>query len=45
MLWSGLTDNYVRVSAESGGELGNHITTARLGVLTGKTVHANIAAN
>ena len=44
MLWSGLTDNYVRVSAESGAELGNHITPAQLGVLTGKTVHANIAA-
>ena len=45
MLWSGLTDNYVRVSAESGAELGNHITPAQLGVLTGKMVHANIAAN
>ena len=45
MLWSGLTDNYVRVSADSGAELGNHITPARLGVLTGKTVRANIVAN
>ncbi len=43
LLWSGLTDNYVRVSAESGTELGNTITPARLGALTGKTVHADVA--
>ena len=43
MLWSGLTDNYVRVSAESGAELGNTITPARLGALTGKTVRAKVA--
>ena len=40
MLWSGLTDNYVRVSAESGAELGNTITPARLGTLSGKAVQA-----
>ena len=42
MLWSGLTDNYVRVSAQGGPELGNTITSARLGDLIGKTVHASI---
>ncbi len=40
MLWSGLTDNYVRVSAESGAALGNRITPARLRNLTGKTMRA-----
>ena len=40
MRWSGLTDNYVRVSAESGAELGNAITPARLGALSGKALQA-----
>jgi threonylcarbamoyladenosine tRNA methylthiotransferase MtaB len=40
MLWSGLTDNYVRVSAESGAALGNRITLARLRNLTVKTMRA-----
>ena len=44
MLWSGLTDNYVRVSAESGTELGNRITPARLGALAGKTMQAQALA-
>ena len=43
MLWSGLTDNYVRVSAESGAELGNTITSARLGELSGKALSAKVA--
>ncbi|MDE2786797.1 MAG: tRNA (N(6)-L-threonylcarbamoyladenosine(37)-C(2))-methylthiotransferase MtaB [Chloroflexota bacterium] len=43
MLWSGLTDNYVRVSAPGGRELGNTITAARLGELTGKTLRATVA--
>ena len=40
MLWSGLTDNYVRVSAESGAALGNRITPAQLRNLTGNTMRA-----
>ncbi len=40
MLWSGLTDNYVRVSTEGNTELGNNITRARLGDLTGKVLQA-----
>ena len=43
MLWSGLTDNYVRVSTESGSDLANTITPARLGELDGKTVRATVA--
>lgn len=43
MIWSGLTDNYVRVSAQSGAELGNSITPARLGSLIGKTLRASVA--
>ena len=42
MLWSGLTDNYVRVSAQGGPELRNIITAARLGELTGRTVTAAV---
>jgi threonylcarbamoyladenosine tRNA methylthiotransferase MtaB len=42
MLWSGLTDNYVRVSAEGNAEMGNSITSARLGHLTGKVVRAEV---
>lgn len=42
MQWSGLTDNYVRVSARGGPELGNTITAARLGELTGKTLRATV---
>ena len=44
MLWSGLTDNYVRVSAESGTELSNRITPARLGALAGKALQAEALA-
>ena len=40
MLWSGLTDNYVRVSAESGTVLANRITPAQLRNLAGKTMRA-----
>ena len=42
MHWSGLTDNYVRVSAQGGPELGNTITATRLGALTGKTLRATV---
>ena len=42
MRWSGLTDNYVRVSAPGGPELGDTITAARFGVLTGKTLRATV---
>ncbi len=41
MLWSGLTDNYVRVSAPGGPALGNSITPARLGELSGKALQAD----
>lgn len=40
--WSGLTDNYVRVSAVSTEDLGHCITDARLGALSGKTVQAEV---
>ena len=40
MVWSGLTDNYVRVSTETRLDLGNTITDAVLGVLSGKAVQA-----
>ena len=40
MLWSGLTDNYVRVSTEGDTEMGNTVTPARLGVLTGRVLLA-----
>ena len=42
MLWGGLTDNYVRVLARGGPELGNTITLAKLGRLTGKAVAATV---
>ena len=42
VLWSGLTDNYVRVSARGGAELGNTVTLAKLGRLTGKSVAAEV---
>jgi len=42
MLWSGLTDNYVRVAAQGGPELENTITPARLEELTGKAVAAAV---
>ncbi len=45
MLWSGLTDNYVRVSAESGTVLANRITLAQLRNLTGKTMRAQVLAD
>ena len=45
MLWSGLTDNYVRVFARGGPELGNTITPAMLGRLTGKALAAVVAQN
>ncbi len=40
LVWSGLTDNYVRASAEGDAEMGNTITPARLGGLTGKVQQA-----
>ena len=40
--WSGLTDNYVRVSAVSAEDLGHDITDARLGTLSGQTVQAEV---
>ena len=40
MLWSGLTDNYLRVAAAGSPELGNSITPARLGELSGKALQA-----
>ena len=43
MHWSGLTDNYARVSAPGGPELGNAITAARLGALNGKVLQATVA--
>ena len=39
-VWSGLTDNYIRVSAECAADLKNTITPARLGETTGDTVAA-----
>ncbi len=41
MVWSGLTDNYVRVSAKSTADLRNTITPARLGGTVGGTVMAH----
>jgi len=41
MIWSGLTDNYLRVSAPGGPALGNSITPARLGELSGKALQAD----
>lgn len=43
MHWSGLTDNYLRVTAQAGPELGNTITAARLGALNGKVLQATVA--
>ena len=40
MLWSGLTDNYVRACTESNTELENSISQARLGDLHGKALRA-----
>ncbi len=40
VVWSGLTDNYIRVSAESSVNLRNTITSARLGETSGNTVTA-----
>jgi threonylcarbamoyladenosine tRNA methylthiotransferase MtaB len=41
MVWSGLTDNYVRVSTKSPADLRNTITPARLGETVGETVMAH----
>jgi hypothetical protein len=41
MVWSGLTDNYVRVSTKSPADLRNTITAARLGETVGETVMAH----
>jgi hypothetical protein len=38
--WSGLTDNYIRVSAQDPGALGNVITGARLLRLAGDHVES-----
>ena len=43
MLWSGLTDNYVRVTTASALELGNRITSARLLRTEGKAMVAQVA--
>ena len=40
MLWSGLTDNYIRVTATTDANLANRITPARLVGLEGKTMRA-----
>ena len=42
-VWSGLTDNYLRVRAHSGRDLGNVITGALLTVLDGDWVTAEVA--
>ena len=39
-VWSGLTDNYVRVSTQTGDDLANCITPARLAGLDGKVMRA-----
>ena len=41
-VWSGLTDNYLRVRTASGSELGNQITNARLTALDGDWVLAEV---
>ncbi len=41
-LWSGLTDNYVRVNAETRADLANRITDARLLRLDGKSMLATV---
>ena len=41
MVWSGLTDNYVRVSTKSPADLRNTITPARLGETVDETVMAH----
>ena len=40
LMWSGLTDNYVRVSTWTSDDLTNHITPARLAGLDGKVMRA-----
>ena len=40
MLWSGLTDNYIRVTATTDADLANRITLTRLVGLEGKTMRA-----
>ena len=40
LMWSGLTDNYVRVSTRTGDDLANCITPARLAGLDGKVMRA-----
>ena len=42
MRWSGLTDNYVRVVADTTADLGNRITRARLLSLDGKSMVAAV---
>ena len=44
VLWSGLTDNYLRVTgyAPAGLDLGNQITTLRLEELHGETMHGSV---
>ncbi len=39
-VWSGLTDNYVRVSTQTGDDLANRITPAHLAGLDGKVMRA-----
>ena len=41
-VWSGLTDNYIRVSAQHPGDLRNTVTQARLEELTGQSVKAAV---
>ena len=41
-LWSGLTDNYIRVSTVYPADLKNAITSARLNLLAGQTVTAQV---
>ena len=42
MLWSGLTDNYIRVTTTTDANLANRITPARLVDLAGKTMRAKL---
>jgi len=42
-IWSGLTDNYLRVKAQSDRDLGNVITDARLTGLDGDWVTGEVA--
>ena len=42
LIWSGLTDNYVRVVCRSGERLANRITNAGMTVLSGDTLYSRV---